>query len=319
MTMRFSLLTLGLAAVSQLSQAVPLVKRADATEAANVGFATTNGGTTGGAGGSTVTVSNIADLQTALSGDAPAIVIIDGAISGTEKVRVGSNKSILGKDSNAKISGFGFYIKGVRNVIVRNLSIAKVEAANGDAIGIEASTNVWVDHCDLSSDMAHDKDFYDGLLDITHGSDFVTVSNTHLHDHFKASLVGHSDSNEVEDRGTLHVTYANNYWSNINSRGPSFRFGTGHIFNSVYENVSDGINTRLGAELLVESNVFSGGKKALYATNEGFAVEKDNDFGGAESSAPEGSLTTVPYQYTLLGSGGVKSAVVGTAGATLVF
>lgn len=317
--MKFSLFTFGLAAVSQLSRAIPLVRRADASEAATIGYATTNGGTTGGAGGTTVTVSTQADLQTALSGDDPAIVIIDGAISGADKIRVGSNKTILGKDSNAKLTGIGLYIKGVKNVIVRNLSISKVVNANGDAIGIDSSTNIWVDHCDLASDMDNGKDFYDGLLDITHASDFVTVSNTHLHDHFKASLVGHSDSNAAEDQGTLHVTYANNYWSNINSRGPSFRFGTGHIFNSYYENVADGINTRLGAQLLVESNVFSGSKKPLYATDQGFAVAKDNDFGGAADTAPEGTSTTVPYQYTLLGAGSVKGAVVGTAGATLVF
>lgn len=262
--MKCSLFTLGLVAIAQLTQAVPLLKRADASEAASVGFASTNGGTTGGAGGSTVTVSNVDDLKLALTGDARAIVIIDGTITGSEKLRVGANKSILGKDNNAKLSGIGLYIKGVKNVIVRNLSISKVVAANGDAIGVESSTNVWIDHCDLSSDMDNGKDFYDGLLDITHASDFVTVSNSHLHDHFKASLVGHSDANEAEDRGTLHVTYANNYWSNINSRGPSIRFGTGHIFNSYYENVSDGINTRLGAQLLVESNAFSGSKVRSY-------------------------------------------------------
>lgn len=47
---------------------------------------------------------------------------------------------------------------------------------------------------------------------------------------WKASLIGHSDSNANEDRGTLHITYANNYWNNINSRAPSVRFGTVHIF-----------------------------------------------------------------------------------------
>ena len=39
------------------------------------------------------------------------------------------------------------------------------------------------------------KDFYDGLLDITHGVKYVTVSYSWLHDHYKGSLVGHSDSN----------------------------------------------------------------------------------------------------------------------------
>jgi pectate lyase len=90
------------------------------------------------------------------------------------------------------------------------LKISKVLAANGDAITIQASKNVWIDHVDLSSDLDHDKDYYDGLLDVTHGSDWVTISNSYLHDHWKASLVGHSDSNGSEDTGHLTVTYANN-------------------------------------------------------------------------------------------------------------
>ena len=39
----------------------------------------------------------------------------------------------------------GFYVNKVKNVIIRNLSISKVLAENGDAIGIQASQNVWVD------------------------------------------------------------------------------------------------------------------------------------------------------------------------------
>ncbi len=56
-----------------------------------------------------------------------------------------------------------------------------------------------------------------------------------FHDHWKASLCGHSDSNAAEDTGKLHITYANNHWKNCNSRGPLIRFGTGHIYNSYYE------------------------------------------------------------------------------------
>lgn len=132
------------------------------------------------------------------------------------------------------LDGFGLSIHA-GNVIVRNLVIKNVEADYGDAIGIQEpeATNIWIDHCDLSSNMDNGKDYYDGLLDITHAADFVTVSNTKFHDHYKASLVGHSDSNGDEDTGHLRVTYANNHWVNINSRGPSFRFGTGHIINSL--------------------------------------------------------------------------------------
>ena len=67
-----------------------------------------------------------------------------------------------------------------------------------DLIFGQQSSRVWVDHVDLSSDLDHDKDYvsamvpgtvfgshfsqYDGLLDITHGSTFVTVSWSYLHD-----------------------------------------------------------------------------------------------------------------------------------------
>lgn len=40
----------------------------------------------------------------------------------------------------------------------------------------QESTNVWVDHCEFSSDLTHDKDFHDGLVDSSHGSDFITIS-----------------------------------------------------------------------------------------------------------------------------------------------
>ena len=183
----------------------------------------------------------------------------------------------------------------------------------------DSSTNVWIDHVDVSSDQNSGKDYYDGLIDITHAADFVSVTNSYIHDHFKASLVGHSNSNEKEDKGHLRVTYADNYWKNINSRGPSFRFGTGHIYNNFFENVSDAINTRLGAQLLVESNQWVNGKKALYSTNNGYAVESGNDFGGAKNIALKGTFTKAPYVYTNVGSSNVKSHVVGNAGVTLTF
>jgi pectate lyase len=30
----------------------------------------------------------------------------------------------------------------------------------------EYSKNVWIDHVDVSSDRSHDKDYYDGLIDV---------------------------------------------------------------------------------------------------------------------------------------------------------
>ncbi|KAH8881708.1 pectate lyase a, partial [Thozetella sp. PMI_491] len=296
-------------------------KREAVSDACGVGYCTQNGGTKGGSGGTTTTVSSLAQLTAAASGTAAAVIIIDGNLSGAAQVRVGSNKSIIGKKGSS-LTGIGFYVKDQKNVILRNLKISKVTADNGDAIGIQKSTNVWVDHCDLSSDMNNGKDFYDGLLDITHASEWVTVSNTYLHDHYKASLVGHSDSNSAEDTGTLHITYANNRWENINSRSPSVRFGTVHVFNSYY-NKGGAINTRMGAQMLVESTVFSDcdaeAIKSQDSDEIGYAVVNDIDFGGSTNAAAKGTLTSVPYSYSKLGSANVKSSVTASAGQTLSF
>jgi pectate lyase len=81
-----------------------LIRRADSSEVASVGYASTNGGTTGGRGGSVITVSTLSALKSAVSGSSAATVIVSGTISGNEAVKVGSNKSILGKDSNASRS-----------------------------------------------------------------------------------------------------------------------------------------------------------------------------------------------------------------------
>ncbi|KAF7427803.1 hypothetical protein PC9H_007019 [Pleurotus ostreatus] len=313
--MKWIVSVVALLTVQFVSASPALVKRASVNDVATVGYASLNGGTTGGSGGPTTTVTTLDALTAAVAGNDPKIVIVSGTITGDAIVKVGGNTSLLG--NGAVLNGIGLRVIDVSNVIIRNIKIAKV-LAPGDNVAVQASSQVWLDHLDLSSDRDHDKDFYDGLLDITHGPTGVTITNSILHDHWKGSLVGHSDNNGAEDVA-ITVTYANNYFSNLNSRTPSFRFGTGHLFNNVFDNNNDGINTRDGAQLLVENNVWTGTNKPLYATTEGFAVAVGNDFGGAENTAPVGTFTAAPYPYTLVPTDGVRAAVVGTAGATISF
>ena len=81
-----------------------------------------------------------------------------------------SNKTIRGVGSSSGLTGSGLKIKSVSNVIIQNMKISKVLAANGngDSIHIEKSNHIFLDHNDLSSDTTHGTDYYDGLLDITH-------------------------------------------------------------------------------------------------------------------------------------------------------
>lgn len=58
---------------------------------------------------------------------------------------------------------------------------------------------------------------------------------------------------------------------------PSFRYGTGHVYNSYFENANTGIDTRDGAQILVQSNVFSNVTTpigALYSDVTGYVYPK---------------------------------------------
>ncbi|KAJ7858811.1 pectate lyase [Mycena olivaceomarginata] len=295
-----------LALVQLLSASAAIVKRATVNDVATVGYATLNGGTTGGSGGPTTTVSTLDALTTAVAGNTKKIVLISGTITGDAVVQIGSNTTVIGKTGSWSLVGVGLRA----NVIIRNVKISKVLASAGDAIGVQASSQVWVDHADLSSDRDHDKDFYDGLLDITHGVTGITVTNSFLYTHWKASLIGHSDSNGAEDVAiTVQPEFSH----------PVLRFGHGHIFNSVFDSNDDGINTRDGAQLLIENNVWANATKAIKPSDGGFAVATGNDFGGATNTAPTGNFTKAPYSYTLLATADVRATVVGTAGQTLAF
>ncbi|KAI2620826.1 pectate lyase a [Xylaria nigripes] len=299
-------------------------KQAAITDGCPVGYCTMNGGTTGGTGGTTTTVSSLAAFTAAVQAEDPAVVILSGSLTGAEKVHVSSNKSIIGQ-AGSSLTGIGLTILGQSNVIIRNLRSSKVLADYGDVVTVQDSANVWIDSCDFSADLDHDKDYYDGLLDIVHGSEWITVSNTYFHDHWKGSLVGHSSNNAEEDTGHLHVTYYGNWFDNINSRTPMYRFGEGHIFNSYFSNMLETvIDTRDLAQLLIESSVWENCPRKGIFTNDsnvgpGYAVVKDIDLGDSENLAPVGTLNSVPYSYTLLGSAATKEYVMANAGQKLDF
>jgi pectate lyase len=91
------------------------------------------------------------------------------------------------------------------------------------------------------------------------------------------------------------------------------------LYNNYFDSVYTGIDTRKGAQVLVENNVFYSSHKPLFSTDSGYAVATGNDFGGASNEALAGSLTSVPYNYSLSSISSLKSAIPSTAGAALYF
>ncbi|KAK2735231.1 hypothetical protein FQN55_002231 [Onygenales sp. PD_40] len=291
-----------------------------AAEACPIGYCLENGGTTGGGDATPIIVSDLTRLKQAVSSDGPAVIIVTGRISApADRVSIASNKTIY------VIEGIGLEIKSASNVILRNLKIERVLYDAGDAISLNVATNVWIDHVDASGDLTANKDDYDGLLDITHASDWITISNSYFHNHWKASLIGHSDMNGAEDEGRLHVTFANSYWYNVNSRTPSVRFGTIHVVNSFFHEIrSTGINARQKSQVLVQSSAFKDcADKAIFGDGSdlpGYIVVDDVDLGGSTHSPSPGTLEpdTLPYPtIEALGSAEVPHVIPGSVGQLL--
>lgn len=247
------------------------------------GYAAMTTGTTGGAGGTSVTVNTGTALQAAIrtKGAQPLTIYVNGTITlanspGLSKIDVKdvSDVSIIGFDRLGEFNGIGIKVFRANNIILQNLKVHHVLAGtgDGDCIGIEGPANhIWVDHCELYNVyQGVGTDDYDGVLDAKADCQYITYSWNYLHDAWKASLCGFTDTDNFDRK----ITYHHNRFENINSRLPLFRFGTGHVFNNYYKDIaSTCVNSRMGACLKIESNYFDTARNpyvAAYSALDGY-------------------------------------------------
>jgi pectate lyase len=274
------------------------------------GWATQGGGTTGGGNASPVTVTTSSALLSAMQSSSPAVIRVSGSIAISGMQKVAGNKTIVGVGSGAAITGGGLNVANVSNVIIRNLNF---RSWSDDAINIQYSTRVWVDHNSFSNG-------YDGAVDVKRASDYVTVSWNKFSSHDKTMLLGHSDDNGGEDRGKLRVSYHHNWFAGTNQRHPRVRFGNPvHVYNNYYASVgSYGVASTMEAGVLVEGNYFENTKDPFHR-GEGSSpganlVARNNHFVSSGSGDAGGSVKSIPYSYSLDTASNVKSVVSNGAG-----
>jgi pectate lyase len=282
-----------------------------------VGFASVNGGTTGGTGGTTVTVSDSGALKDAIRSDGATIVRVQGIIGiGTIVIQNVTNKTIIGAGTGSGWNG-NIQFKGCSNFIIQNLNISA--PGNGDGITIQdESHHFWVDHCAFG-------DCSDGQLDITHGSDYITVSWCKFsytdsgNDHRFCNLIGHDDDNSAEDSGKLHVTFHHNWWGTLcHERMPRLRYGRVHLFNN-YFNASGNnycASSRIGGQMLIQNNYFQRVSDPWDSQQGGLVNASGNTLDNCSgSSSPAGdSVFSPPYACTLESASAARSSVMSGAG-----
>lgn len=238
--------------------------------AAADGWASQNGGTSGGAGGPTVTVTDEPNLLKYATDATPGPYIIQilGTInippeSNDYSLQISAKKTLRGIGINPTLIGNIDFKNRDGNIIVENLNITNpCTSSTCDGISLKQEIyNVLVTKCTIYNTG-------DGAFDISNNSDFITVSwckfyysnPAPVEDHRFACLVGSSDK-QSDDDANLRVTYHHNWWANrVKERMPRVRYGQVHVYNNYYSNLESGgycIGVGCGSRIRVESNYFN--------------------------------------------------------------
>ncbi|MFD7133105.1 pectinesterase family protein [Streptomyces sp. NPDC059894] len=223
---------LGLGAVGEAHAAPPPAAAAPRWSDRAHGFASLAGGTTGGAGGKVVTVTDQASLARYAAAEEPYVIRVAGAIAvepfGAEIV-VASDKTVVGVgDTGETVHGELQLRPGTHNVVIRNLTI-RDSAVEGDwdckdtdfdGIQMDTVHHVWVDHNRFSR-------ICDGQLDIRKDSEYVTVSYNRFEDNNKTFGLGWTGNVRTQ------ITVDHNLFANTKQRNPSVdNAAYAHLYNN---------------------------------------------------------------------------------------
>jgi pectate lyase len=248
-----------------------------------VGFATIEGGTTGGGSVPSTPVTTPDELRACAAATEPRVCLVQGTLTFPkfEEIDVESDKTILGQGASAEIVMGGFRLNtDDHNVIIRNLTIrdsfieGQYDAGGddgGDRDGIQLDTahHVWIDH-------VHFRHLGDGMIDSRKDTTFLTVSWNIFADHNKTFGIGWTDN--VTSQLTIH----HNWIHDTVQRNPSTdNVLRAHLFNNLLENVeSYGNYARGGTNMVLQNSVFIGVKDPHYYET-GTLVATGNVYRGA--------------------------------------
>lgn len=175
------------------------------------------------------------------------------------QVRLPSNTTLVGAAPGAGFERGGFLLERVSNIVIRDLRFSDAydyfpewqPRDNGhgewnsdyDNVSLRGAERVWVDHCHFDDGHRPDKaepvrlgqrvQHHDGLLDITNGSDLVTVSWCRFQAHDKTMLIGSGDG-KASDEGRLRVTLHHNHFHGCKERTPRVRYGRVHVVANLF-------------------------------------------------------------------------------------
>ncbi|MGW2516097.1 pectate lyase family protein [Streptomyces sp. NPDC001617] len=258
--------------------------------------------------------------------------------------KVPANTSIVGvPGTKAGITGGMLQIQKVDNVIVRNLTFSATQDcfpqwdptdgdkgnwnSQYDSVTLRGATHVWADHNTFTDAPGFDTadptyygrqyQIHDGELDITKGSDLVTVERNRFTSHDKTMLIGSSDTDST---GKLRVSIHHNVWKGIVQRAPLARLGQIHIYNNFYDvtalngyELQYSINSRAKAQVVAQNNFWK--TSASQKVSKLFSGDGTGSIAGS-GNLVNGTATDLVAAYNASSSKKIKTTVNWTPALT---
>jgi pectin lyase len=187
--------------------------------------------------------------------------------AGRNPLLVGSNKTVIGVGATAGIKGKGLKLQGVRNVIVRNLTISDINQGiifAGDAVTINDVDHVWIDHNrfhNIGRQMIAGG--YEPARNVTISWNDFDGNNTYSH-----YCNGKHYWNVLLLSKAQAVTLSHNWFHDFSGRAPKIGGDATivHVVNNYFQDGSwHALDVADPARVLVEGNVFENVKLPVMA------------------------------------------------------
>lgn len=227
-------------------------------------------GTTGGGAGPVYHVTSSQDsltdpapgtLRYGLRLGGPRWIVFDSGMTITFRgpMPVPSDTTIDGRGRHVVLTGHGvagLHLYDVSNVIIEGLTLhdfgdvaRTIDNDPSDAIDVQRSSRVWIDHNTLSHTG-------DKLISVEDGGRGVTLSWNHFADQQQVVQIG-AQSTAAHDVGTT-VTVHHNYFDRVGYRLPLVLYAKAHVYNNyVHAWRVSAVRSERIAQVYLERNVFA--------------------------------------------------------------
>ena len=201
--------------------------------------------------------------------------------------------TIEGVGNDAVVHGFGFLIRNLTDLELRNFAIMD---CLDDCVSMDTgNSHIWVHNLDLFYGQAGsdaDQKKGDGTVDLKGDSKYITISYNHFWDSGKSSLCGMQS-----ESGPNYITYHHNWFDHSDSRHPRIRTMSVHVYNNYFDGCAKyGIGTTYGSSCFVDRNYFRNCKYPMMCSMQG------SDAAGAGTFSSENGGMIKAYGNYITGS-----------------